>query len=181
MDRAVVPGAPFTPDVRRNFLLGALAGILLALGLVLGDRLPRRHHQDARRHHAPPEAAVPRPGAGGEGQQSPAAVAGSAPRVRRGVPRAAHVARLQQRQRGHARHRGHERAAARGQDDDGLQHGDRAGVRRLARAAHRRRHAAPERLAHARHREHDRSLAPADRPGDGAAGDPPHATCRTCG
>ena len=35
MDRAVVPGGPFTPDVRRNFVLGALAGILLALGLVL--------------------------------------------------------------------------------------------------------------------------------------------------
>ncbi|HET9467162.1 MAG TPA: polysaccharide biosynthesis tyrosine autokinase, partial [Vicinamibacterales bacterium] len=34
-DRAVVPGTPFTPDVRRNFMLGALAGILLALGLVL--------------------------------------------------------------------------------------------------------------------------------------------------
>jgi polysaccharide biosynthesis transport protein len=35
MDRAVVPGAPYTPDLRRNFMLGALAGILLALGLVL--------------------------------------------------------------------------------------------------------------------------------------------------
>ncbi len=35
MDRAVVPGAPYTPDVRRNFMLGALAGALIALGLVL--------------------------------------------------------------------------------------------------------------------------------------------------
>jgi capsular exopolysaccharide synthesis family protein len=35
MDRAVVPGSPFTPDIRRNFMLGALAGVLLALGLVL--------------------------------------------------------------------------------------------------------------------------------------------------
>jgi succinoglycan biosynthesis transport protein ExoP len=35
MDRAVVPGAPYTPDVKRNLLLGTLAGILLALGLVL--------------------------------------------------------------------------------------------------------------------------------------------------
>jgi capsular exopolysaccharide synthesis family protein len=35
MDRAMVPGAPYTPDVKRNLLLGALAGILLALGLVL--------------------------------------------------------------------------------------------------------------------------------------------------
>ena len=35
MDRAVVPGAPFTPDTRRNFMLGALAGVLLAVGLVL--------------------------------------------------------------------------------------------------------------------------------------------------
>jgi succinoglycan biosynthesis transport protein ExoP len=35
MDRAVVPGSPFTPNVRRNFLLGGLAGLLLAIGLVL--------------------------------------------------------------------------------------------------------------------------------------------------
>lgn len=35
MDRAVVPGSPYTPDIRRNFMLGALAGVLLALGLVL--------------------------------------------------------------------------------------------------------------------------------------------------
>ena len=34
MDRAVVPDAPYTPDVRRNLLLGALAGLLLSLGLV---------------------------------------------------------------------------------------------------------------------------------------------------
>ena len=35
MDRAVVPSAPFTPNVRRNLLLGSLAGLLLAIGLVL--------------------------------------------------------------------------------------------------------------------------------------------------
>jgi capsular exopolysaccharide synthesis family protein len=35
MDRAVGPGAPYTPDFRRNFMLGAFAGVLLALGLVL--------------------------------------------------------------------------------------------------------------------------------------------------
>ncbi len=35
MDRAVVPGSPFTPDVRRNLMLGSLAGLLLAVGLVL--------------------------------------------------------------------------------------------------------------------------------------------------
>ncbi len=35
MDRAVVPDTPFTPDVRRNYLLGTLAGVLLSLGLVL--------------------------------------------------------------------------------------------------------------------------------------------------
>ena len=35
MDRAVVPGSPFTPDVRRDLMLGSLAGLLLALGLVL--------------------------------------------------------------------------------------------------------------------------------------------------
>ncbi|MCM3880909.1 MAG: polysaccharide biosynthesis tyrosine autokinase [Vicinamibacterales bacterium] len=35
MDRAVPPGSPFTPDVKRNLMLGSLAGVLLALGLVL--------------------------------------------------------------------------------------------------------------------------------------------------
>jgi capsular exopolysaccharide synthesis family protein len=35
MDRAVAPGAPYTPDIRRNFIMGALAGLLLAVGLVL--------------------------------------------------------------------------------------------------------------------------------------------------
>ncbi len=35
MDRAVVPGSPFTPDVRRNYMLGTFAGLLLAVGLVL--------------------------------------------------------------------------------------------------------------------------------------------------
>jgi polysaccharide biosynthesis transport protein len=35
MDRAVVPGGAYTPDIRRNFMLGSFAGILLALGLVL--------------------------------------------------------------------------------------------------------------------------------------------------
>jgi capsular exopolysaccharide synthesis family protein len=35
MDRAEVPSAPFTPNVRRNLLLGSLAGLLLAIGLVL--------------------------------------------------------------------------------------------------------------------------------------------------
>ena len=35
MDRAVVPSAPFTPNVRRNLLLGSIAGLLLAIGLVL--------------------------------------------------------------------------------------------------------------------------------------------------
>ena len=36
MDRATVPGAPYSPDVKRTLLLGALAGGLLALGLVVG-------------------------------------------------------------------------------------------------------------------------------------------------
>jgi capsular exopolysaccharide synthesis family protein len=35
MDRAVVPGAPYSPDVRKNLLFGALVGAVLAFGLVL--------------------------------------------------------------------------------------------------------------------------------------------------
>ena len=36
MDHAEVPGAPFTPNPRRDLTLAALAGLALALGLVLG-------------------------------------------------------------------------------------------------------------------------------------------------
>jgi capsular exopolysaccharide synthesis family protein len=36
MDRAVVPGAPYTPNVRRDLMLGSLVGLALAFGLVLG-------------------------------------------------------------------------------------------------------------------------------------------------
>jgi succinoglycan biosynthesis transport protein ExoP len=35
MDRAVVPGGPYTPDVRGNVMLGSLAGLFFAVGLVL--------------------------------------------------------------------------------------------------------------------------------------------------
>ena len=36
MDRAVVPGTPYTPNVRRDLMLGSLVGLALAFGLVLG-------------------------------------------------------------------------------------------------------------------------------------------------
>ncbi len=36
MEQAEVPGAPFTPNVRRSLLLGSLAGLVLAVGLVFG-------------------------------------------------------------------------------------------------------------------------------------------------
>ena len=35
MDRAEVPGAPFTPNTRRDWFLGIMAGLLLAFGLVV--------------------------------------------------------------------------------------------------------------------------------------------------
>jgi capsular exopolysaccharide synthesis family protein len=34
IDRATIPSAPFAPDVRRSLMLGALAGLLVAFGLV---------------------------------------------------------------------------------------------------------------------------------------------------
>jgi len=34
IDRAVVPSAPFAPDIRRSLMLGTLAGLLVAFGLV---------------------------------------------------------------------------------------------------------------------------------------------------
>lgn len=36
VERAGVPGAPFSPNIRRSVLLGSLAGLMLALGLVIG-------------------------------------------------------------------------------------------------------------------------------------------------
>ncbi len=137
-----------------------------------GHRLPRRHGEDTRGHHAPPEAALPGAGAGGEGQRPSAALQGRPARVRRGVPRAPHVARLQQRRRGAAGDRHHERSAARRQDDDRVQHGDRARLWRVPRAADRRRPPPPERGADARHGRHDRAVAPARGSGPGKAGDP---------
>jgi len=35
MDRAAVPGAPFTPNTRRDWFIALLAGLMLAIGLVL--------------------------------------------------------------------------------------------------------------------------------------------------
>jgi capsular exopolysaccharide synthesis family protein len=35
MDRAVVPGSPYIPDIPRHLMLGSLAGMFLAIGLVL--------------------------------------------------------------------------------------------------------------------------------------------------
>jgi capsular exopolysaccharide synthesis family protein len=35
MDRAVVPGSPYIPDIPRHLMLGSLAGMFLAVGLVL--------------------------------------------------------------------------------------------------------------------------------------------------
>ena len=181
MDRAVVPGSPFTPDIRRNFMLGSLAGLLLALGLVLAidylDDTVKTPEDITRRLKLPFLGLVP------------AVKGNNHPLLSQEVPhefgeafRALRTSLVFSSGSEGTRVIGaHQRPAARRQDDDGLQHGDRAGLRRLARAAHRRRHAAPERVAHARHREHDWPVAPADRSGDRAAGHPAARTCRICG
>ena len=136
MDRAVVPGAPFTPDIRRNFMLGALAGLLLSVGLVLAidylDDTVKTPEDITRRLKLPFLGLVP-------------AVKGNEhPLLSQEVPhefgeafRALRTSLVfSSGTEGHARRWPHQRAAARRQDHDGVQHGDRAGLRRLPRAAH---------------------------------------------
>ena len=76
-------------------------------------RVPRRHGQDARRCDGSAAAAAAGPGAVGARQARAAALRGRAARLRRGLPVAAHIARLYERIGGTARDRRHEQPAAR--------------------------------------------------------------------
>ena len=49
MDRAEVPGAPFSPNARRDWFTALLAGLLVAARPGVWHRVPRRHGEDARR------------------------------------------------------------------------------------------------------------------------------------
>ena len=102
----------------KDWITAILAGIIVAFGLAFGieylDDTVKTPEDITRRLKLPLLGLVPgdsrRPRAGADRD--------GAARFRRGVPIAAHVARLHERRRAHARHRRHEQPAARGQDDD---------------------------------------------------------------
>ena len=51
VDQAQAPGAPFSPNHRRDWAYAIALGLALGLGHRVRHRLSRRHRQDARRHH----------------------------------------------------------------------------------------------------------------------------------
>ena len=165
MDRAEVPGAPILPNPRKDWITAILAGVTIALGLAFGieylDDTVKTPEDVTRRLKLP----LLGPGAGGPRRPGAGADRAGAARLRRGVPLAAHLARLHQRRAVDADDRGHQQPAARGQDHHRVQPGDGARARRIARAADRRRHA-PSRPAqdHGAAERH-RPVAPAGRPG----------------
>ena len=142
---------------------GAGAGPGARRRLRVHGRVSRRHGQDSRRRHAPAQAAAARSGAGGRRRQGAGAPQSGAARLRRGVPVAAHLAGVHQRHRRQADDRGDQHAAARRQDDDGVQPGGRARARRLAGDADRRGHAPPGPAPHDGPAERGRAVARAHR------------------
>jgi capsular exopolysaccharide synthesis family protein len=115
IDRAAVPSAPFAPNINRSLMLGGFAGLLVAFGLVFAldsfDDTIKSAEDITRKLGLPCLGLVPDVRAA---QRSPGGVGHLVRRLRRGHPLAAHIGRLQQRDRGQRRHPRHERAAARG-------------------------------------------------------------------
>ena len=143
IDRAEVPKAPITPTGRRTWLLAFAVGLVLAVGVAFGldymnDTI--KTPEDVTRHlKLPFLGLVPSV----RGDKHPVLASSHVPHDFGESFRALRtsiVAEVPGRR--HEDHGRHERAAARRQDDDGGQHRDGAGLRRLARAADRRRHAA---------------------------------------
>ena len=166
VDHAEVPKGPMAPAGRRTWLLSLGVGLVLAVGVAFGldymNDTIKTPEDVTRRLKLPFLGLVPSV----RGDKHPhARLVARAARFRRIVPRAANVADLQVPRGRHQDHPRHQRAAARRQDDDGREHRHGAGLRRLARAADRRRHApsrpAPPAAAHQR----ARAVAGADRPG----------------
>ena len=103
VEDAEVPGGPFTPNLRRSMLLASLAGLTLAVALVVGlsyfDDTVKTPEDITAKLKAPFLGMIPKVPAGGIAR----AVGQDAARVRRGLPLAAHRAGLQQQQRRVAR------------------------------------------------------------------------------
>ena len=155
IERAAMPSAPF--DARhpaRQLMLGALAGLLRGVRPGVRARLIRRHHQVGRGRHAQAGTALPGPGAGRAAAQRSPVVSATGPgdfgEAIRSLRTSVAFSSEAERQR---RAAGHQRAAARRQDHDGVQPGDGAGVRRRQGAARRRRHAPAQRAQRLRPRE----------------------------
>ena len=103
VEDAEVPGSPFTPNLRRSMLLASLAGLTLAVALVVGlsyfDDTVKTPEDITAKLKAPFLGMIPKVPAG----ESLGAIGQDAARVRRGVSLAAHRAGLQQQQRRAAR------------------------------------------------------------------------------
>ena len=174
MDDAEVPGGPFTPNHSRDWLMALVLG--LALGVAVAytveylDDTVKLPDDVTRRLKLPLLGLVPAVG----GDKLPVLTSavphdfGEAFRSLRtslvftnGSP-------------GQADDCGHEHAAARRQDDDGVQPGRRARARRRARDADRRRHAAPRSAPDDGAAERDRAVARPDGAGARARGGTAH-------
>ena len=141
MDRAEIPGAPFSPNARRDWFTALLAGLLAAVGLAflleyLDDTVGTPEDVSKRLNLAllGIVPAVRGPSVPLLSEQVPLEFG-------EGLPVVEDVDRVYQHRQRPARCRGHEQSAARREDDDRLQPGDGTGHRRFARAAGRRRHA----------------------------------------
>ena len=92
MDRAEVPGAPFSPNTRREWFTAMMAGMLVAFGLAFGieylDDTVKTPEDVSKRLGLPLLGLVPAI----RGDRVPLLSETGAARFRRGVPVAAHVA-----------------------------------------------------------------------------------------
>ena len=151
IDRAEVPKGPMTPTGRRTWLLSLAVGLVAAVGRRLRPRLHERHDQDAGGRHPHLKLTFLGLVPSVPGRQAPdARLVARAARFRRSRSGRLRTSLISQYPGEGAKiDPRHERAAARRQDHDGLQHRDGAGLRRCPRAADRRRHA-PARACTAR-------------------------------
>ncbi len=169
VDRAEVPKVPLAPTGRRTWFMSFAIGLFAAIGVAFGldymNDTIKTPEDVTRRLKLPFLGLVPSV----RGDKHPVLASSHVPHDFGEAFRSLRTS-LMSRYRGrrHEDAARHERPAARGQDDDGVQHRDGAGVRRRARAAHRRRHAAAGTAPAAPVDQRARPLAGADRPGAGA-------------
>ena len=165
MDHAEVPGAPSTPDLRREWMMALLLGLGLAICLAFGveylDDTVKTPDDVTRRLKLPLLGLVP----AARGKDAPL-LTGTVPHDFGEAFRSLRTSLVfTSGSETTADHRHHEQSAARGQDDDGLQPRGGARAGRRPGAVDRRGHAAPEPAQDDGAAERDRAVAPARRPG----------------